>query len=409
MKGSPGFFIFSFFIFSFFTSRAQHSDCLTALAWNDSVLMIEKAPRGFGLKKELLQGKGIDSTSFKSENHSVWISFSVEKKSHFVFQLTPGDVRDDFDFVLIQKFSEYTCDSLQQLSQANIIRSNITRNDPLVKSSTGISETGTRQREKIGKGNSFSSPVELEAGNYFLVVGSARQPLRGFTLRRRLEAVPEPVDPNLLWMEEQKKMITQQLSLCFQSKDSLKNVLVSGNIRFIKSALDAPFKDSSAIKIPFKEALKISVLAPGFEPLVSDFIPAPDSLSVTDTLFLKPLLVDSVFDFSQIYFEGNTATFLPGSEVALMALVDLMKLNPGLKIEIQGHVNGPKQKNTKEFRRLSEDRAWEIKRYLMVNDIKKNRIVAEGYGNTRMIYPEPQSPEEGEKNRRVEIKILRVK
>jgi flagellar motor protein MotB len=44
----------------------------------------------------------------------------------------------------------------------------------------------------------------------------------------------------------------------------------------------------------------------------------------------------------------------------------------------------------------------------MVNEIKKNRIVAEGYGNTRMIFPDPQSPEEGEKNRRVEIKILKL-
>lgn len=388
---------------------AQNGDCENALIWKDSILTLEKPPIGFGRKKELVQEKIIDSTSFKTENHSVWIKFSVEKKSSFGFLLTPADVRDDFDFVLLQGFSEFTCDSLSRLTQATIIRSNITRNDPLVKSSTGISEAGSHAREKIGKGNSFSTPVELEPGNYFLVVASARQPLKGFNIKRKLEVIPEPVDPNLLWMEEQKKLTRQQLHLSFLSKDSMRSVAVSGNIRFVRSAMDAPFKDSTRIKIPFKESIKLSVLAPGYEPLVKDFIPGEDSLLVVDTLLLKPLQVDSVFNFSQIYFEGNTATFLPGSEVALMALVDLMKLNPGLKIEIQGHVNGPRQKNTKEFRRLSEDRAWEIKRYLLINDIKKNRIVAEGYGNTQMIFPEPQSPEEGEKNRRVEIKILRLK
>jgi outer membrane protein OmpA-like peptidoglycan-associated protein len=71
-------------------------------------------------------------------------------------------------------------------------------------------------------------------------------------------------------------------------------------------------------------------------------------------------------------------------------------------------VNGPRQKNTKEFKRLSEQRAKEIKSYLADNQIKKNRIIAEGYGNTKMIFPEPKTPEEGEKNRRVEIKILKL-
>jgi outer membrane protein OmpA-like peptidoglycan-associated protein len=185
-------------------------------------------------------------------------------------------------------------------------------------------------------------------------------------------------------------------------------ITCSGKIRYTLSAIDAAFKDSTSIKIPMKEPLKISLITRGYEPLVNDFLPSTDSLEIIDTLFLLPLKVDSVFNFSQIYFEGNTATFLPGSEIALTALVDLMNINPGLKIEIQGHVNGPRQKNTKEFKRLSEQRAKEIKSYLTDNQIKKNRIIAEGYGNTKMIFPEPKTPEEGEKNRRVEIKILKL-
>jgi outer membrane protein OmpA-like peptidoglycan-associated protein len=387
---------------------AQNNDCAAAIGWSDSVLVVDRAPNGFGLKRELLQGIVLDSAAFKSENHSVWLSFTVSEKSYFEFQLTPLDVKDDFDFVLMLQSNTKTCDSVLLLSQANIIRSNITRNDPAVMSSTGIAMAGTKAREKIGKGNSFCSPVELLPGNYLLVIGSARRPNKGFTLKRVLQSIPEPIDPNLLWMEEQKKIVKQQLHLFLMRKDSMLSLATSGNIRFIRSAMDATFKDSSSLKIPFKEPLKISFITPGFEPLVKDYQPGLDSLLLIDTLFFQPLQVDSVFDFSQIYFEGNTAVFLPGSEHALMALVELMKANPGLKIEIQGHVNGPRQKNTKEFRRLSEDRAWEIKRYLMVNEIKKSRIVAEGYGNTQMLFPDPQSPQEGEKNRRVEIKILKL-
>lgn len=404
----PVFFCFFLLFFSFQNIFAQHADCETALPWTDSVLVISSVPRGFGQSRELLQNKATDSTSFKTENHSVWLQFSIQEKSEFSFLLTPTDVKDDFDFVLIPITSQNPCDSVKRLGSVNIIRSNITRNDPLVKSTTGISEAGTAAREKIGRGNSFSRLVELMPGSYFLVIGSARQPLKGFTIRRNIRVITEPMDPNLLWMEEQKKVVKQQLQLYFQQKDSLKAVPVSGNIRFVNTGMDAAFKDSISLNIPFKEELKVSFIAPGFEPLVKLYKPGPDSLLMTDTIWFKRLQVDSVFDFSQIYFEGNTAVFLPGSEYALMALVALMQANPGLKIEIQGHVNGPRQKNTREFRRLSEDRAWEIKRYLMVNEIKKNRIVAEGYGNTRMIFPNPQSPEEGEKNRRVEIKILKL-
>jgi outer membrane protein OmpA-like peptidoglycan-associated protein len=403
-----GFFVAFLVFFSFQKLSAQHGDCETALSWTDSVFVINRAPQGFGKTRELLQDKAIDSTSFKTENNAVWLHFSVEEKSEFCFLLTPTEIKDDFDFVLIKQSAISPCDSVKKLSGVSIIRSNITRNDPMVKSTTGIGPNGTHSREKIGKGNSFSSLVELMPGNYFLVIGSARQPMKGFTLTRSLRVIPEPVDPNLLWMEEQKKLVKQQLNLFFQQKDSLKAVKASGNIRFVNTGVDAAFKDSISLHIPFKEELKVSFIAPGFEPLVKLYKPKEDSLLMTDTVWFKRLQVDSVFDFSQIYFEGNTAVFLPGSEYALMALVDLMKANPGLKIEIQGHVNGPRQKNTREFRRLSEDRAWEIKRYLMVNEIKKNRIVAEGYGNTRMIFPEPQSPEEGEKNRRVEIKILKL-
>ena len=77
-----------------------------------------------------------------------------------------------------------------------------------------------------------------------------------------------------------------------------------------------------------------------------------------------------------------------------------------VKIEIQGHVNGPNRRNSKALQDLSEDRAEAVFNYLTKRGIAKERMTFVGYGNTQMIHPEPKYSHESEKNRRVEVKIL---
>lgn len=89
-------------------------------------------------------------------------------------------------------------------------------------------------------------------------------------------------------------------------------------------------------------------------------------------------------------------------------LLLFLQKNPTVKIEIQGHANGPKRKNLKEFRKLSENRAEAIKKYLTFEGISKKRLAVEGFGNAMMLFPNPQTEEESELNRRVEIKIISV-
>ena len=83
-----------------------------------------------------------------------------------------------------------------------------------------------------------------------------------------------------------------------------------------------------------------------------------------------------------------------------------MNQNPEVVIEIEGHVNGPGQKNSKDYQELSYNRAYAVKAYLIKNNIEKNRIDFKGYGNSQMLYPNPKSSYQESANRRVEIKII---
>ena len=77
-----------------------------------------------------------------------------------------------------------------------------------------------------------------------------------------------------------------------------------------------------------------------------------------------------------------------------------------VKIEIEGHVNGPTFKNTKEFIELSTARARTVYDFLLVNEVEPPRLAYVGKGNSRMLYPTPKNKEESEANRRVEINVV---
>ena len=111
-------------------------------------------------------------------------------------------------------------------------------------------------------------------------------------------------------------------------------------------------------------------------------------------------------DLENLLFYPNKNTFLPESFEALDSLTAMLKKFPTIIIEIQGHVNGPKSRNTEEFVVLSESRAKSVFDYLIENGISSDRLVYKGYGNTKMRFPKSESKEEMESNRRVEILIL---
>ena len=114
--------------------------------------------------------------------------------------------------------------------------------------------------------------------------------------------------------------------------------------------------------------------------------------------------------FENILFFGNTAEMLPESKPVLEGIATTMKRNPGLIIEIHGHVNCPVnwpdcEKKTEFNNQLSINRAKAVYEYLINEGIDADRMTYKGFGATQMIYPDARSEEKMEKNRRVEIMV----
>ena len=104
-----------------------------------------------------------------------------------------------------------------------------------------------------------------------------------------------------------------------------------------------------------------------------------------------------------ILFNTGKATLLPESFNSLNKLVNLLRENPKVKIEVSGHTDNTGSAATNKT--LSKNRALSVRNYLISQGIAGERVEYNGYGFDRPIAP--NNTEEGRAaNRRVEIEIL---
>ncbi len=118
---------------------------------------------------------------------------------------------------------------------------------------------------------------------------------------------------------------------------------------------------------------------------------------------LKPIEKGAKIVLNNIFFDTGKATLSPQSRVELEKAIDLLKVNPTMKIEVGGHTDnvGDDAFNMK----LSHDRAKSVREYLVSAGIAGDRIQAKGYGESNPIAT--NETDDGRKsNRRTEFIIL---
>lgn len=124
---------------------------------------------------------------------------------------------------------------------------------------------------------------------------------------------------------------------------------------------------------------------------------------------LLPIEIGEKVAIKNLYFVGNKSVLLPKSKPELPKVLKFMQLNPKIKIEIAGHINGPFQTRSQlgEHRwHLSTRRAKVVHDFLLENKISEDRITFKGYGNAQMVHPKARSERDQALNRRVEIRVL---
>lgn len=150
--------------------------------------------------------------------------------------------------------------------------------------------------------------------------------------------------------------------------------------------------------------IKMNIDAPGY--FYQDFEETFDGEHDYEIIiWLESATAGKKVAISGIRFNMGTSDFASGTESRLRRVKDFMSLNSEVRIEVQGHVHSVGS-NSFSGQRLSLARAKKVVQYLEDSGIDKNRMEAVGFGNERMIYPEPKFTWQEQENRRVEIKII---
>ena len=110
-----------------------------------------------------------------------------------------------------------------------------------------------------------------------------------------------------------------------------------------------------------------------------------------------------------IFYDYNKAYIRPEAEIDLDKLARIMKAYPSLVIELASHTDSRGSRGYNN--NLSQSRADSAVRYLMVQGISRERLIAKGYGESEPIVECRDRKDcletDHQQNRRTEFRILR--
>ncbi|MFH1322162.1 MAG: OmpA family protein [Bacteroidota bacterium] len=195
--------------------------------------------------------------------------------------------------------------------------------------------------------------------------------------------------------------------------DAVSNDPVGTNIEIVDNELNqviADFESNSTtgkylVSLPAGKNYGIVVKAEGYL-FHSENVQIPITYGYQEierNIALHKLIVGTKIVLNNIFFDHDMATLRPESTSELNRLVNVMKDNPSIKIEISGHTDntGSDAYNQK----LSENRAKAVVDYLIQKSITTERMEYKGYGESVPIAT--NDTEEGKQlNRRTEFEIL---
>ncbi|HLZ87512.1 MAG TPA: OmpA family protein, partial [Puia sp.] len=118
---------------------------------------------------------------------------------------------------------------------------------------------------------------------------------------------------------------------------------------------------------------------------------------------LQPLEANAAVTLKNIFFESNKYELKSESEAELNEVVQLMKENPTLRIQINGHTDNSGKATENQV--LSENRARAVTNYLTTKGIAAVRLSYKGFGDSQPV-ADNATPEGRAKNRRTELTVI---
>jgi OOP family OmpA-OmpF porin len=203
-----------------------------------------------------------------------------------------------------------------------------------------------------------------------------------------------------------------------------KQLMLMGNVLDLKTQKMIPAKVSGTLKNDRKTNFKLDATDGKYETAIpklgwyiltasaSGYVNATDSIWInsdevtplTKDIYLQPIEVGLTVRLKNIYFDFDKTTLKSQSFVELNKVVDFLKQNQTVEIEISGHTDN---KGSDEYNQtLSQGRSQAVVDYLIGQGIDSYRLTAHGYGESKPI--DTNETDEGRaNNRRVEFTIVK--
>jgi len=207
-------------------------------------------------------------------------------------------------------------------------------------------------------------------------------------------------------------------------KPVAKKLLVGGNVFDKKTEKLIPARLDIALRNDKKTTFKFNTTDGAFEKEVpklgwymitasaEGYLNATDSVELPNEesspalrdLYLIPIEIGVTVRLKNIYFDFDKTTLQKQSFVELNKVVEFLKQNPSVEIEIAGHTDS---KGSDDYNlNLSQGRSQSVVDYLISQGIDSYRLTAHGYGETKPI--DTNDSDAGRaNNRRVEFTILK--
>ncbi len=173
--------------------------------------------------------------------------------------------------------------------------------------------------------------------------------------------------------------------------------------------------------IPVDSRLVVSVVKDGYK-RVSSYFETNKQREVVITMEKQPVKRRStkptdifiptekgvIVVFDNIYYDYNSAVIKTGAARELDALIDAMKINDRMRVQLSAHTDS--RGNEVYNQLLSDKRAQSARQYLITRGISGHRIVALGFGESRLRNHCSNgvncAEEEHKFNRRTAVKII---
>jgi len=124
---------------------------------------------------------------------------------------------------------------------------------------------------------------------------------------------------------------------------------------------------------------------------------------LTLDIYLDPAKSGRSAVLNNLFFDSNQAVLKPRSRTELDRLVEFLRQDPSLRVEIAGHTDnvGTPTANLS----LSQRRAQAVLSYLSAHGVPTTRLRARGYGETKPLLANDSEAHRAQ-NRRIELRIL---